>query len=59
MSARMSREAWMEWARQREPDFDAWLVEAGRVVVPCDCDYEGCRGWVVRSARLVGEDSNE
>lgn len=22
-----------------------WLREHGRVVRPCDCDYEGCEGW--------------
>ncbi|WNM65733.1 hypothetical protein SEA_VULPECULA_61 [Arthrobacter phage Vulpecula] len=30
---------------ERSGTTPAALLEAGRVVVPCTCDFEGCRGW--------------
>lgn len=47
----MTREEWLDWVRAKEPDFDEWCERAKREVVACNCDYPGCRGWVVQRRR--------
>jgi hypothetical protein len=32
------------------------LRELGRVVLPCECDYEGCQGWRSVSREIAAAD---
>ena len=33
-----------------------WLRDKGQVVVACDCDYEGCRGWSMTQRHLLEDE---
>lgn len=43
----MSARAFLERYAERSGMTPAALLEAGRVVVPCDCPFEWCEGWAV------------
>lgn len=37
----------------------AFNAEFDRVIAPCDCEYEACRGWQMTSAYLYAEEEQE
>lgn len=56
MPALTAEEFEQQYAQRSGITVEFLRVELGRVVVPCNCDYEGCLGWQSISRALAVED---